>query len=141
MSETNAQMHKRLRAEAVARGLFYVCRCRFPKPGRRVCEDCKDRVDRWQSTTRKGIALRRRIGRKSTVKRLAAREAAGLCVQCGRAPAVAGYVRCSVHLDAQANRVRAAARAGGVQPDSRRCTVCGSPNHFANRHDRPGVPP
>lgn len=141
MKETNAQMLKRLRVDAVARGLCYMCRCRFPKPGRRICEDCKGRSERWKNGTKKGIAARRMYNKKRAARRAAERRLAGLCVQCGRRPLIPGYARCSVCLDSRAARARSNARANGHEPDGRRCSVCGSPNHFASRHERPGVLP
>jgi len=40
----NAVYLKKLRMEAVARGLCYVCRCRVPRPGVRSCDECLARV-------------------------------------------------------------------------------------------------
>lgn len=43
MASRNAEILKRLRAEAAANGLCYICRCRPVKPSRRSCVECLER--------------------------------------------------------------------------------------------------
>lgn len=62
---TNAEMIKRLRVQAAARGDCYTCRCRPAKPGRRNCQQCLDDVR----------------GRRELLR--AARRDQGRCIHCG----------------------------------------------------------
>lgn len=138
--ETNAQQLKRYRADATARGLCYVCRCRFPRPGVKTCDECLERVRKRKATAkvRKSERPRRRA---QTARRLARLKAAGLCIACGRVPPIDGYASCSVCLDKIAARVTATARRRGVVESPNPCSVCGRLGHQAPRHRRPGVIP
>lgn len=75
---TNAEKLRALRAEAIARGDCYVCRCRPAKLGRRNCQHCIDRA------------------RESRLKAAEAWRRAGLCPHCGKKPSP-GRVHCDVH--------------------------------------------
>lgn len=109
----NSEIIKRLRAEAVERGLCYVCRCRFPRPGVRSCDECLARgADHKQGPGRakENAARARRMARIVEKRRLA-----GLCPSCGRRPIEPGRASCSVCLDMSAAKaVRTRERAGGV---------------------------
>lgn len=136
----NSELIKRLRADAVARGLCYTCRCRFPRPGVRNCDECLARGRRFAHGP--GRAKARIRTAKATLGRTAARKAAGTCIRCGRRAAELGYSSCSVCLDLVANRRRRDyAVAVGGKVETRSCSVCGGVGHMASRHDRPGVLP
>lgn len=76
--EGNAAAIKRLRIEAAAKGLCYICRCRPAKLLRRTCQDC---LDRGYERKARQVATWRKRGR---------------CVNCGRkrAPGILYCARC-----------------------------------------------
>lgn len=102
---TTAEGLRALRADAVARGLCLVCRCRFPRPGVKCCDACLS----------KGYEYKRGPGRTKELERQArsskrnrdARLAAGLCCRCGRNPQFDGRTQCVLCLDRQAANARA----------------------------------
>jgi hypothetical protein len=84
IGESNADRLKRLRVEAAAKGLCYVCRCRPRKLGRKSCQECLDRVYA-------GKAERSERRRKE-----------GACVTCGRerVPDLVHCARCRDRFNA-----------------------------------------
>lgn len=134
---TNAERLKKLRAEAVANGFCYVCRCRRPRPGVKTCDECLKRGKEYQAGP--GIVGRRRRGARAARRVWAKRSLDGLCIRCGKITAVEYYASCAKCLDEIANmqKARRDARRGGP-PRVRRCIECGQVGHEATRHRRPG---
>lgn len=139
MRERNAETLKRLRANAAARGLCYMCRCRFPRPGVRNCDECLRRVYERRKFG-KGLEAQRRHGRKRNARRSSERKVAGLC-RCGRRPPLSGYASCSVCLDYTAAKTRQYLRTKLDAKTEPPCSICGRPGHNSRRHKRPGVLP
>jgi hypothetical protein len=137
---TNAEIIKALRLKAVARGLCYVCRCRFPRPGVRTCDECIAR--RRENGKGAGNPGRRRRAARSSKRRVAKRLLAGLCITCGRVQAVDGMSMCITCLDKCAANVKlVTSRKRGGPPMIRTCSICGLSGHNKRRHERPGVVP
>lgn len=138
---SNADYLRALRADASARGLCYVCRCRFPRPGVRTCDECLGRGAKWKTTTPQGQETSRKHGQASHARRAAKRIAAGLCPRCGRRPPEVGRASCSICLDATADRNRDEYRAKNPGSRPYGCAICNSPDHQSRRHERPGAFP
>lgn len=139
MPSRNAETIKRLRAEAVERGLCYVCRFRFPRPGVRTCDECLARVaghKRGSGRVKANAASSRRTARIVEQRRLA-----GLCSSCGRRQIEPGRVSCSVCLDVLAAAAIERRERSGATRSSGRCSVCGQLGHYRQRHERAGVMP
>lgn len=64
------------------------CGVNSPRPGRHTCADCAATIAQANSA------------------REAERRARGVCVQCGKAPAVSAQVRCAACAQKQAARMR-----------------------------------
>lgn len=134
----NSELIKRLRADAVARGLCYTCRCRFPRPGVRNCDECLARGRRFaHGPGRKKAYARSARYDRNRRERL---RVAGLCTHCGRREPCDGRTKCSVCLDHFANCAVALRDGERVRPQPS-CSVCGQVGHSKRRHDRPGVLP
>jgi len=152
---SNAMRLRQYRADAVARGDCYACRCRPVKPGTRYCSACIQRAaDYADSIAYKkcqtcGVALN---GRRALLcerctasntahgaKVAAGRKAQGICVRCGKRESFAGAAQCLVCLDNMRDRVLAVTRAQGRKP--RPCPVCrelgiDGTGHDSRTHDR-----
>lgn len=89
-SMPQADYLRRLRADAVKRGLCYVCRCRAPRPGLKCCDEC----------------IARSGGRKTNLRRKRR------CLDCGRARDSKRMrcARCLKLRQAQSRRWRVKAR-------------------------------
>lgn len=138
---TNAEYLKQLRAKAVERGLCYVCRCRFPRPGVRTCDECLRRQGEAKRGKPRTAHGKERVARRQR-ERVAERHAAGMCIKCGWRPNLAGYSSCMFCLDDTAERTRmsmeAKRRRSGVElRGPRPCTLCGQLGHDRRRHERP----
>jgi hypothetical protein len=148
----NADMLRRLRADAVVQGFCMTCRVRRPRPGIKTCDVCLDRrknavrARRARGRCKCGAILRdrfrlcrrcRKARRAKDRRRQQRLIAAGRCLRHGNVPAVPGHVYCALCLDklAETARVRVRAKKGGnVQP--RRCSICDATDHNRARHDR-----
>jgi hypothetical protein len=111
VSETNAERLRRLRAEAVAKGLCYTCRCRPVRPGTRYCESCYANVKKNQTAA------------------YTKRKRDGLCPTCGGAKD-RGKIRCADCNEAERRLARArndARYAAGI------CAYCENPRAFDRR--------
>ena len=136
----NATYLRDLRAKAAARGLCYVCRKRFPRPGVRTCDDCMAR-SALAVPSKAALEKQRERVRRASATRYAERVAAGLCPGCGRRRPEDGRAQCSICLDYQAAKQLERNRTVGHQPTTKRCRVCGGVGHNRLRHERPGVLP
>ena len=153
--ESNAEMLRRLRADAVARGLCYQCRHRPAKPGTRYCAECiKRAADYAKSIAYKkcqscgvDVSARNRLQcsaceRKDIERNLRVsmeRVQRGMCGRCGRRPVRAGSAQCVSCLDDQRDMALARRRAAGSKPMS--CPVCrelgiNGTGHTSRTHDR-----
>lgn len=134
----NATWLRQARIDAAARGLCYVCRCRFPRPGVRTCDDCLKRIKDGERAGKR-LDSRRRRARKYSTQRREKRLAAGICTRCAGRPPASGRTQCSICLDTLADRARIARRASGAKGDGSACSICGSTEHNAMRHGRSAV--
>lgn len=146
----NAQTLKRLRAEAVAQGLCFVCRCRPVKPFTRYCLECLERSrTQKRKTTKKRRNRRlctacggprprgqRRCDRCNEIEaarerdRLGRRYREGICARC-EAARLPDRTMCAMCLDG----LRTRAQGDRGERSGRRCSICRSPDHYANAHD------
>lgn len=146
--ESNADMLRRLRLAAVARGDCYQCRCRPVKPGRRYCQECLDRTGAYLASIRYrkcqtcGKPWRKTLlcpdCTAKNAKRVRAhwdeRIASGLCGACGKSPLVAEKTMCLPCLEDTRLRVLAVERHRGRKP--RPCPVCRELGIEGYGHDR-----
>lgn len=139
MTTRNAKTIRRLRLAAKARGLCYVCRCRFPRPGVSSCDECMARARRARRVkgSRSWLSEKRRRNRND-LRRKQARLARRLCAYCGRRPHELDCIGCSVCLDERASRAtRLALRRRQASLARGLCTHCGKrprePEHVGCR--------
>lgn len=148
--ESNAERLRRYRADAVARGLCYVCRARDVKLGTRYCEVCLEKGRKYQES----IAYKRcqtcgvdLNGRKAllcvecTAKSSAGyrrmwnrRVADGTCGRCGKRPLHQGHKQCVSCLDEMRDRILVLQRDAGRKP--RPCPACRELGIDGTGHDR-----
>jgi hypothetical protein len=111
----NADLLRRLRADAVARGLCMTCRIRRPRAGVKTCDVClghgkkvvqlrraRGGCSRCGAVLRDRFKLCRRCrkARRAVDQRRQQRLiSAGQCIQHGGVPAVPGHVKCASCLD------------------------------------------
>ncbi len=152
----NADIVRKLRADAVARGLCMTCRIRRPREGVKTCDVClggkKDIIQahRARGRCRCGASIAgrrfrqcsrcRRADRLSYRRRRDRLSAVGMCLIHPSVPVALGHTRCSSCLDKMAERARARERAQkvatGGSVELRRCSACGSTEHNLSRHER-----
>ena len=126
--------HHRQSAERAARSLCPRCGKRPPAPGRSMCEACnekRNRASRARDARLRAAGIPRRDPERTRAyergrSRRAAgqRRAAGLCLHCGKAPALEGRTTCGPCAEARRARERAlyaSRRAAGL------CGSCGGP--------------
>ena len=120
-----ASYHRRV-AERIAQGMCPKCGQRPPAPDRRRCEPCAEkariagraRADRLRAEGKpvRDPETRRQADRERDRRQHAERKAAGLCVKCGRAPALPERTQCGPCVERRlaADRARhARARVAG----------------------------
>ena len=133
MKETNAELLRRLRAEAVADHLCYGCRLRPPNHGFKACEVClaykrrrlakfKKRklckCGRRRQRSRRSCARCLERARASREKRRIEKRGARICPCCSD-PVAPGRAACEHHLGTQAARARRRWRRRHPRPDIR----------------------
>ena len=128
--------YRRQRAERVAAGRCTNCGRRAPEPERTLCAECGQKrraADRARYARAKAQGLlyggkcaetRRKKARANSKRRYEAREAAGLCVKCGRRPPAEGRTRCEACL---ARRNAAERDKWNRRRTSGACGKCGAP--------------
>ena len=120
-----ASYHRRV-AERVARGMCPKCGQRPPAPDRSICASCGEKARaaeraraarlRAEGKPVRDPEARRQADRERDRRQHAERKAAGLCVKCGRAPALPKRTQCAPCAERRlaADRARhARARAEG----------------------------
>ena len=120
-----ASYHRRV-AERIAQGMCPKCGRRPPAPDRRQCEPCAEKARaaeraraarlRAEGKPLRDPEARRRADRERDRRQHAERKAAGLCIKCGRAPALPERTQCGPCAERRlaADRARhARARAEG----------------------------
>ena len=136
--EKDRERFRKRTAERRAAGLCPGCGDRPPAPERALCGDCagkrnragraRDARLRAEGKPRRDSARARGYERKRTRREREKRRAQGLCIRCGKLPAVPGRASCEPCLEKrrEAERARyAAGKAaglpyGGADPDARR---------------------
>lgn len=153
---SNAERLRVLRADAVARGLCFTCRCRAVRAGTRYCDVCIQRAADYKASIAYvkcetcGADVRGRgtlacdaCTAKDTARATARRAdflARGLCGSCGLKPCYLDRSECSDCLDENKDRQLLRNREAGHRPGSP-CSICSSlglsgTGHNRRSHDR-----
>ena len=109
--------HHRRTAERAAQGLCPKCGKQPPAPGRSLCEACNEKRNRASRARdarlraagmpRRDPARARAYERERSRREVEQRRAGGLCLHCGKAPALEGRTTCGPCAEARRARERA----------------------------------
>lgn len=104
-------------------GLCTVCNKGIPFPGKKICEDCLDKISEYDKKRNTPEKLHEVYKRKKAMC-----DAKGLCIGCKKRPARKGHAYC---IECYAKRRRKQLETQGTLPRSERpkyglCYICGN---------------